>query len=102
MPIPLLDFTAVGVTKLDIELPAVMPVPSVEELSDPQKLIVLVQPELLTAIQHTLSGQDIMPVQWQMYSLAAHDLRRERANEERKLFCQSRRGWLQRLNWHAV
>jgi hypothetical protein len=87
--IPTLSYTSFGFDLLDVVVPAPTEVPSVEELSNPDQLVVVLEPRLLTAIQHTLSGQDIMSVQQQLYNLATHDLRRERVDSERKLFSAS-------------
>lgn len=87
-PIPPLDFDAIGISKLAVEFPEPPSVPAVEELQTPDQLTVQLEPELLSALQHTLSGQDIMGVQDQLYRLATHDLRRGRADTERKLFAE--------------
>jgi len=88
-PIPTLSYTTYGFDMLNVSVPVPTEVPSIDMLSDPEKLVVTLEPRLLSAIQHTLSGQDIMDVQQQLYNLATHDLRRERVNVERKLFSES-------------
>ncbi|RLB67182.1 MAG: hypothetical protein DRH08_04305 [Deltaproteobacteria bacterium] len=87
--IPELNYEEYGFDKLTQGVPPVVSVPSVEELSTPEKLVVQVEPELLTAIAHTLSGQDIMDIQPELYLLATEDVRRERYDTERKLFADS-------------
>jgi tetratricopeptide (TPR) repeat protein len=85
-PIPQLSYTTYGFEKLDAELPVPSEVPTAEQLSNPEQLIVQVEPQLLAAIQQTLSGQDILPIQENLYRMATHDARRERVDAERKAF----------------
>jgi len=87
--IPELNYEEYGFDKLDAVVPPIVEVPSVEELSNPAKLVVQVDPRLLTAIGHTLSGQDIMDIQPELYRLATEEVRRERVDTERKLFADS-------------
>jgi hypothetical protein len=87
--IPELSYEEYGFDKLDAVAPPVTSVPSVEELSNPAQLMVQVEPRLLAAIADTLSGQDIMDIQPELYLLATEDVRRERIDTERALFAAS-------------
>jgi hypothetical protein len=88
LAIPLLSYDAYGFDKLEAELPVFSEVPTAEQLTNPEQLLVQVEPRLLTAIQRTLSGQDILDVQENLYRMATHDARRARLDEERKVFAQ--------------
>jgi hypothetical protein len=87
--IPELSYEEYGFDKLDAVVPPIVAVPSVEELSNPAQLMVQVEPRLLAAIEHTLSGQDIMAIQPELYALATEETRRERLDTERKVYADS-------------
>jgi hypothetical protein len=89
LPIPELSFEAYGIGMLDITVPTPGVVPDVDELGNPDKLVVQLDPALLTAINTTLGGQDIMPIQDQLYKMATHDRRHEMIHAERTLFVDS-------------
>lgn len=87
--IPLLDYEVYGFEKLTTPVPDVRPVPSVEELSNPDQLVVQLDPALLDAIQTTLDGQDLLPILPELFEIDTEDGRRQRVHEERLLFIES-------------
>jgi hypothetical protein len=89
LPIPELSFDAYGIDKLDVTMPVPGVVPDISELANPDQLVVQLDPALLDAITTALSGQDIMPIQDQLYRLATHDRRYEVIHAERTLFVDS-------------
>ena len=86
LPIPQIDFTAQGLEPLELTLPEVIDSPEVTQLENPEELVVALDPDLLAAIKHTLGGQDITPIQDELYQLAIHDERFARTHAERELF----------------